>query len=73
MRVPVVIAVGTARIELHEAHAILDHAARHQALGAEVARALARLDPIEALGGFGLTGKIHQSRRRGLHAIGQLE
>ncbi len=57
-------------IELNEAHAALDEAAREQAVVGE--RELAGLGRVHLVDFFRLLGDIHQLRHRRLHAIGQL-
>ena len=63
-------AVGIARIQLHESHAMLDHPPRQEAPRAELPRLLP-IQPVQPLGLFGLARKIHECRRGTLHPVRQ--
>ena len=65
VRVPIVV------IDLHEAHAALDHPPGQQGRVGERAGLLRRV-AVELVGRFGLAGDVGQLRHAGLHAIRQL-
>ena len=64
-------AVGVAAVELHEAHAALDHPPGEQAAQAELGRLLA-VEAVELLRLLGLRRDVDHLRGVGLHAEGQL-
>ena len=61
----------TARVDLHEAHAALDHAAGHEAAFGKVVGVLVA-DAVHGLGGVSFAGEVEDVGSLELHAGGHL-